>query len=65
MADGQPIGENENDQANGGNRGIENEHGAEGGQGEGGNRLWVIVREIQMIVFGFITSLLPGFHNVD
>ncbi|XP_057806457.1 uncharacterized protein LOC131021326 isoform X2 [Salvia miltiorrhiza] len=57
--------ENENDRANDGNRGVENEHGGEGGQAEGGNRLWVIVKEIQMIVFGFITSLLPGFHNVD
>ncbi|XP_047939167.1 uncharacterized protein LOC125186764 [Salvia hispanica] len=56
------LGENETDQANDGN---ENEHVAEGGQVEGGNRLWVIVKEIQMIVFGFITSLLPGFHNVD
>ncbi|KAI3873122.1 hypothetical protein MKX03_031498 [Papaver bracteatum] len=25
----------------------------------------VIVKEIQMVVVGFITSLLPGFHNVD
>ncbi|KAH6754890.1 transmembrane protein [Perilla frutescens var. hirtella] len=65
VAEGQPLGENENEQANDGNRGIENEHAGEGGQGEGGNRLWVIVKEIQMIVFGFITSLLPGFHNVD
>lgn len=63
MTDGEARGENENDAANNdGNRGIENENAVEGGQG---NRLWVIVKEIQMIVFGFITSLLPGFHNVD
>lgn len=62
VAEGQTTGENENDQVNDGNRGgIENGHG---GEGEGGNRLWVIVKEIQMIVFGFITSLLPGFHNL-
>ncbi|KAF2541100.1 hypothetical protein F2Q68_00029220 [Brassica cretica] len=30
-----------------------------------GNQWWGIVKEIQMIVFGFITSLLPGFHNID
>lgn len=29
------------------------------------NRWWGIVKEIQLIVFGFITSLLPGFHNID
>ncbi|GAA0174645.1 hypothetical protein LIER_27988 [Lithospermum erythrorhizon] len=37
--------------------------GAEGVQG--GNRWWGIVKEVQMIVFGFITSLLPGFHHID
>lgn len=63
MTDGEARGEHENDAVNNdGNRGIENENAVEGGQG---NRLWVIVKEIQMIVFGFITSLLPGFHNVD
>ncbi|KAK9931615.1 hypothetical protein M0R45_018887 [Rubus argutus] len=31
----------------------------------GGNRWWGIIKEIQMIVFGFITSLLPGFHDVE
>ncbi|CAN6880353.1 unnamed protein product [Brassica oleracea var. botrytis] len=30
-----------------------------------GNQWWGIVKEIQMIVFGFITSLLPGFHNIE
>ncbi|KAL1210588.1 hypothetical protein V5N11_006907 [Cardamine amara subsp. amara] len=33
--------------------------------GNQGNQWWGIVKEIQMIVFGFITSLLPGFHNVE
>ncbi|XP_011077905.2 uncharacterized protein LOC105161789 [Sesamum indicum] len=66
LAEGQPIGENENQQVNDGNRAIENEHAAgEPGQVEVGNRWWGIVKEIQMIVFGFITSLLPGFHNID
>lgn len=65
MAEGQPIGENENQQINDGNRGIENDHAGEPAQAEVGNRLWVIVKEIQMVVFGFITSLLPGFHNID
>jgi hypothetical protein len=32
---------------------------------DGGNRWWGLVKEVQMIVFGFITSLLPGFHNLD
>ncbi|KAL8238418.1 hypothetical protein R6Q59_014985 [Mikania micrantha] len=44
--------------------GAENENQAMVG-GEGVNRLWGIVKEIQLIVFGFITSLLPGFHNID
>ncbi|VFQ74397.1 unnamed protein product [Cuscuta campestris] len=42
-----------------------NEAGADPGVAEEGNRFWLIVKEIQMIVFGFITSLLPGFHNID
>ena len=63
MADGQGGGggggENE------GNRdGAENEDEQRQAQG-GGNRWWGIVKEVQMIVFGFITSLLPGFHNLD
>ncbi|KAI3447326.1 hypothetical protein Pfo_003991 [Paulownia fortunei] len=65
IAEGRPVGENENQQVNDGNRAIENGHAGEPGQGEVGNRWWGIVREIQMIVFGFITSLLPGFHNID
>ncbi|KAK6147439.1 hypothetical protein DH2020_018351 [Rehmannia glutinosa] len=53
------AGENENQQANDGNGAVEN------GQGEAGNRWWGIAKEIQIIVFGFITSLLPGFNNLD
>ena len=64
MADGQPVGENEHQPLNE-NGAEENEPGVEPGRAEGGNRLWVIVKEIQLIVFGFITSLLPGFHNID
>ncbi|CAN1862653.1 hypothetical protein LINPERHAP1_LOCUS43997 [Linum perenne] len=45
-----------------GNQGAENENMEGGG---GGNRWWGVVKEVQMIVFGFITSLLPGFHNID
>ncbi|GJW26639.1 hypothetical protein Tco_0040450 [Tanacetum coccineum] len=37
----------------------------ENGAINGNNRWWGIVKEIQLIVFGFITSLLPGFHNID
>ncbi|KAL3533274.1 hypothetical protein ACH5RR_006795 [Cinchona calisaya] len=62
VAEGQPGGENENQPLNGA---VENEQGVEPRGAEGGQRWWGIVREIQMIVFGFITSLLPGFHNID
>uniref|UniRef100_A0A5B6YV86 Transmembrane protein n=1 Tax=Davidia involucrata TaxID=16924 RepID=A0A5B6YV86_DAVIN len=65
VAEGQPGAENENQPANDGNRVIEDEHVAEPAAGNGGNRWWGILKEIQMIVFGFITSLLPGFHNID
>uniref|UniRef100_A0A2P2JMA1 Uncharacterized protein LOC105122546 isoform X1 n=2 Tax=Rhizophora mucronata TaxID=61149 RepID=A0A2P2JMA1_RHIMU len=67
LAEGQAGAENGNRPAEDGNPAIENgnvgveEHGG----GDGGNYWWGIVREIQMIVFGFITSLLPGFHNID
>ncbi|KAG6589693.1 hypothetical protein SDJN03_15116, partial [Cucurbita argyrosperma subsp. sororia] len=64
FAVGQPGAEEvENQPANEGNRGVENENVAEGGPGNGGLNWWGVVKEIQMIVFGFITSLLPGFHN--
>ncbi|KAG9449235.1 hypothetical protein H6P81_009200 [Aristolochia fimbriata] len=41
---------------------IQNENPVEPARREG----WLgIAREIQMIVIGFITSLLPGYHNID
>lgn len=66
MAEGQPGAQIENQPANDGNRAVENENEnlAEPG-GVNANHWWGIVKEIQMIVFGFITSLLPGFHNID
>ncbi|KAF8389436.1 hypothetical protein HHK36_026131 [Tetracentron sinense] len=63
-ADGEPGSENDNHPADDRNRPAENENQAQPAQGDGVN-WWGIVREIQMIVIGFITSLLPGFHNVD
>lgn len=67
MAEGQPGVQIENQPANDGNRAVENENEnlAEPGGVNGANHWWGIVKEIQMIVFGFITSLLPGFHNID
>lgn len=53
---GNQAGDNEN-------HAVENENVVV--EGGGGNHWWGIVKEIQMIVFGFITSLLPGFHHVD
>ncbi|KAI9191190.1 hypothetical protein LWI28_004879 [Acer negundo] len=64
LAEGQAGAENENEAQNEGNRAEENQNGVEPGV-NGGNQWWGIVKEIQMIVFGFITSLLPGFHNID
>ncbi|XP_068643767.1 uncharacterized protein [Aristolochia californica] len=41
---------------------IQNENPVEAGRRDG----WLgIAREIQVIVIGFITSLLPGYHNID
>lgn len=60
----QPGAENESPRADGAGHLVENEAAPEAGV-EGGNHWWGIVKEIQMIVFGFITSLLPGFHNMD
>ncbi|TYJ02612.1 hypothetical protein E1A91_A13G241500v1 [Gossypium mustelinum] len=57
--------ENENRPAVDGNQAVENENEPEPGLGNAGNQWWGIVKEIQMIVFGFITSLLPGFHNIE
>lgn len=65
MADGQPGAENENRPADDGNQALENENVPAPDGANGGNRWWGIVKEIQMIVFGFITSLLPGFHNIE
>ncbi|CAN0910667.1 SH3 domain-containing protein 3 [Linum grandiflorum] len=62
LAEGE--GEDENRGVQDGNVGAEGNENIEGGGG-GGNRWWGIVKEVQMIVFGFITSLLPGFHNID
>ncbi|KAF2577206.1 hypothetical protein F2Q68_00006672, partial [Brassica cretica] len=58
------VPEGQENEAGDGNRANANENvGA--GAGQQGNQWWGIVKEIQMIVFGFITSLLPGFHNID
>ncbi|XP_007014411.2 PREDICTED: uncharacterized protein LOC18589393 [Theobroma cacao] len=69
LAEGQEGTENENQPADDGNQVVENENenenAADPGLGNGGNHWWGIVKEIQMIVFGFITSLLPGFNNID
>ncbi|XP_050218613.1 uncharacterized protein LOC126669242 [Mercurialis annua] len=61
LPEGQAVADNENRPPEAG----ENENIVEGGGRDGGNNWWGIVKEIQMIVFGFITSLLPGFHNID
>ncbi|XP_039030382.1 uncharacterized protein LOC120164801 [Hibiscus syriacus] len=57
--------ENENRPADDGNQAVENENEADPGLGNARNQWWGIIKEIQMIVFGFITSLLPGFHNIE
>lgn len=62
--DAQPGAESEGPPADGAERLLENEAAPEAGA-EGINHWWGIVKEIQMIVFGFITPLLPGFHNID
>lgn len=62
MAEGQAEGEIGNQHTNDADQGVENANAAEPGAGDGGNQWWGIVKEIQMILFGFITSLLPGFH---
>lgn len=64
VAEGQAGAENENQLPNDGNQAAGNENAVDPGA-NGGNQWWGIVKEIQMIVFGFITSLLPGFHNID
>ncbi|KAJ4972244.1 hypothetical protein NE237_005343 [Protea cynaroides] len=59
-----PGVENDNRLADDTNQPAENENQAEP-RARGGVNWWGIVKEVQMIVVGFITSLLPGFHNVD
>ncbi|GMH03146.1 hypothetical protein Nepgr_004985 [Nepenthes gracilis] len=56
--------ENDNRTQDDANGVAENDGAGEAGA-NGGNGWWRMVKEVQMIVFGFITSLLPGFHNVD
>ncbi|VVB11075.1 unnamed protein product [Arabis nemorensis] len=56
------VPEGQENEANNGNQANANENVDAGHQG---NQWWGIVKEIQMIVFGFITSLLPGFHNIE
>ncbi|KAE8699740.1 hypothetical protein F3Y22_tig00110570pilonHSYRG00126 [Hibiscus syriacus] len=46
------------------NQAVENENEADSGLGNAGNQWWGIIKEIQMIVFGFITSLLTSFNNI-
>lgn len=65
MAERQPGAKIENRPADDGNRAAENENVLEPDGGNGANHWWGIVKEIHMIVFGFITSLLPCFHNID
>ena len=44
--------------------GDENQQGAEG---EGNRRSWLggILKEVQLVVVGFVASLLPGFQHND
>ena len=56
--------EGQENEAGDGNRANANENVGAGG-GQQGNQWGGIVKEIQMIIFGFITSLLSGFHNID
>ncbi|KAF8113753.1 hypothetical protein N665_0046s0098 [Sinapis alba] len=56
------VPEGQENEGDNGNRANANENVDAAHQG---NQWWGIVKEIQMIVFGFITSLLPGFHNID
>ncbi|GLT28703.1 hypothetical protein SLA2020_036150 [Shorea laevis] len=65
LAEGEAGAENGIRQAEGNGAAVENENVVEGGIENGGNHWWGIVNEIQMIIFGFITSLLPGFHSID
>ncbi|XP_019051979.1 PREDICTED: uncharacterized protein LOC104590047 isoform X2 [Nelumbo nucifera] len=64
LAEVQPGDENEIQPQDNVNQHVENENQPEPGARDGIN-WWGIAKEIQMIVVGFITSLLPGFHNID
>ncbi|KAL9686278.1 hypothetical protein QQ045_023734 [Rhodiola kirilowii] len=57
-------GENEN-QADGDVQGANNQPAEEEQGRHNVNPLWGLMKEIQIIVLGFITSLLPGFQHVD
>ncbi|ERN12475.1 uncharacterized protein LOC18440693 isoform X1 [Amborella trichopoda] len=58
--DGEHAPGQENNADNNGNQAQQNV-----GVAEGGLNLWGILREIQLVVVGFLSSLLPGFHNPD
>ncbi|XP_058078491.1 uncharacterized protein LOC131226782 isoform X2 [Magnolia sinica] len=62
--EGQLGAENDNQPPDNRNQPLENENLPEPGRRDGIN-WWGVAKEIQMIVVGFMTSLLPGFHNVD
>uniref|UniRef100_A0A7N0TGH3 Uncharacterized protein n=1 Tax=Kalanchoe fedtschenkoi TaxID=63787 RepID=A0A7N0TGH3_KALFE len=66
LAERRPEGENEN-QADGDGiaPGVNNQPAEEEPGGRNGNPLWGLMKEIQIIVLGFITSLLPGFQHLD
>ncbi|KAL6011621.1 hypothetical protein ACLOJK_002069 [Asimina triloba] len=64
LPEGQPGAENANQAAENANQAAENDNRPEP-RGRDGINWWGIAREIQMIVVGFVTSLLPGFHNAD
>lgn len=44
-----------------------NENGQQGADGEGNRRSWLggILKEVQLVVVGFVASLLPGFQHND
>ncbi|KAK6930589.1 hypothetical protein RJ641_004683 [Dillenia turbinata] len=66
MPEGQPGVENENHMGDENNPLLQNEGGGVGPvEGNAGNQWLGVVKEIQMIVFGFITSLLPGYRDMD
>lgn len=58
VADGDVQGDNQNDQP----PAVVNGNLPEAGR-QNQNHFFLILKEIQMFVIGFITSLLPGFHH--